>query len=93
MEQWIYILVAVGLGLTAGWLIARSQAAATKRLLEERLRSSETEKAQWQQQYQHAIAEKQQSAIQAGELRGQLERRQAEAQQYKTELRTAGIGV
>jgi DNA recombination protein RmuC len=86
MEQWIYILVAVGLGLTAGWLIARSQAAATKRLLEERLRSSETEKAQWQQQYQHAIAEKQQSAIQAGELRGQLERRQAEAQQYKTEL-------
>lgn len=86
MEQWIYILAAVALGLTAGWLIAKSQAAATKRMLEERLRSSETEKVQWQQQYQHAVTEKQQSAIQAGELRGQLERRHAEAQQYKTEL-------
>jgi len=86
MEQWIYILVAVAIGLTGGWLMARSQAAATKRMLEERLRSSETEKVQWQQQYQQAVAEKQQTAIQAGELRGQLERRQAEAQQYKTEL-------
>lgn len=80
------MLVAVLTGLVAGFMITRWQAAATKKMLEERLRSSETEKAEWQQQYHAALAEKQQLAVQAGELRGQLERWQAETRQYKDEL-------